>query len=100
MKKLADCPASLLLILSLVGCANNEDTNNTNGNACERPTIGLSENTGAGESANGTNDVNNNRNTLNNDLNKTGNVEWKVEVADDVAERISAMDEVTTHTFL
>ena len=77
MKKLAIVPAALLLILSLAGCANNDDANNTNGNG----------NTGADESANGTEQGSNNHDT-NNDS------EAHVRVADDVAQKVSAMDEV------
>jgi spore cortex protein len=86
LKKISILPASLLLILSLVGCANNDNTNNSNGNKTNDQT-NTAENTGAGKSADGTNDANNNNDT-------NGNGQWNVEVADDVAERISKMDEV------
>lgn len=95
MNKLLMVPASLLLILSLVGCANNVGTNKTNENAANDHNRTV-ENVGVGESAHGTNDLHNDRNTLNNDLNKTGNVERKVEVADDAADRIKALTEVSS----
>jgi YhcN/YlaJ family sporulation lipoprotein len=81
MKKLSMLPASLLLVLSLVGCANNNNTDNTNGNEANDRN-NTSENTGAGESANGKNETNNDKNETN------------VEVADDIAKRISDMNEV------
>jgi spore cortex protein len=84
LKKISILPVTLLM-LSLVGCANNDNTNNTNGNETNDQT-NTAENAGAGGSADGTNDANTN------DTN--GNGQWNVEVADDVAERISAMDEV------
>lgn len=86
MNKLAIVPASMLLILALVGCANNDDTNTTNGNGTTDQNS-ASENTGAGESANGTKDGNNNNDT-------NGNNQSNVEVAEDVAQRIAAMDDV------
>lgn len=81
MKKISILPASLLLALSLVGCANNDNTDNTKGNEANNQN-NTTENTGASESANGTNDANN------------GNNETNIEVADDVAKRISDMNEV------
>ncbi len=57
------------------GTSTNDQNNNTN------------ENTGVGESAKGTNGVTNNHDT-------TANDQSKVKVADDVAEKITAMDEV------
>lgn len=103
MKKLSIFPLSLLLILVLVGCATNKGTNNTNGNAANDQNRAV-ENTGVGETARGTNDLqtdqnrmNNGQNTMNNDhlnQNTTGNTERKVEVADDAADKIAALKEV------
>lgn len=92
MKKLTIFPISLLLMLALVGCANNNDTNNTNGNATN-DNNGATENTGVGESAQGNNDEVN-------DNNSTNNGESKVEVADDAAEKITAMEEVSAANVL
>lgn len=92
MKRLSIFPLALLLILSLVGCANNNDTNNGNGKGTNDQN-NTSTNTTTGESASGTNDVNNN-NTMNN------NGESKVEVADDAADKIAALDEVDSANVL
>lgn len=102
MKKLAIFPLALLLALALFGCANNKGTNNTNGNAANDQN-GNGVNTGVGESAHGTNDLTNDRNTMNNDHNGTntaGNVERKIEVADDAADKIAAMKEVASANVL
>ncbi|MGG0668280.1 YhcN/YlaJ family sporulation lipoprotein [Sporosarcina koreensis] len=92
MKRLAIFPLALLLILSLVGCANNNDTNNDNGNGTNDQN-NTSNNTTTGESATGSNDVNNN--DLTNDNGKS-----KVEVADDAADKIAALDEVDSANVL
>ncbi|MCM3709840.1 YhcN/YlaJ family sporulation lipoprotein [Sporosarcina luteola] len=88
MKKLA-ISLSLLLMLAIVGCANNKDNNNTNGNATNGNN-NAAENTGVGESAQGNND-----NTT-----TTNNGQSKVEVADDAAEKITAMEEVSAANVL
>ena len=90
MKKSTIFPILLMLMLTLVGCTNNTvDKNNKNGygtstNDQNNNAVG---NTGAGESATGTNGVNNNNAT-------SDNGQSEVAVADDVAKRITAMDEV------
>lgn len=92
MKKLTIFSFSLLLMLALVGCANNNDTNSKNDNATN-DNNGVTGNTGVGESAQGNNDVVN-------DNNGTNNGETKVEVADDAAEKITAMEEVSAANVL
>lgn len=87
MKKLA-ISLSLLLMLAIVGCANNKDNNNTNGNTTNGNN-NAAENTGVGESAQG-----------NNDNTTTNNGQSKVEVADDAAEKITAMEEVSAANVL
>ncbi|MFS0687974.1 YhcN/YlaJ family sporulation lipoprotein [Sporosarcina sp. 179-K 8C2 HS] len=96
MKKLAIFPLSLLLVLALVGCANNKGTNNTNGNATNDHN-GVTENTGVGESAHGNNG---NNNLVNDHNNATNNGQSKVEVADDAADKIAAMNEVESANVL
>ena len=86
MKRLAIFPLALLLIISLVGCANNNGTNNDNGNGTNDQN-NTSDNTTTGESAGGANDVNNNDQT-------NDNGQSKVELADDAADKIAALDEV------
>ncbi len=90
MKKLAVFPLSLLLTLSLIGCANNNGTGTNDQN-------GTTEQTGTGESAHGDNNGNTNGNN-NNETN--GNGQSKVEVADDAADKIAAMDEVESANVL
>lgn len=90
MKKLAVFPLSLLLIFSLAACANNNDTNNGNGTNDQTNT---SDHTTTGESATGSDDVNNN--DMTNDNGKS-----KVEVADDAADKIAALDGVDSANVL
>lgn len=91
MRKLAIFPISLLLTLSLIGCANTKDTTNKNGNATNDQN-GTTENMGSGESANGNNENNNNE--------TNGNGKSNVEVADDAADKITAMEEVSSANVL
>lgn len=90
MKKLANFPIAILLVLGLVGCANNNDTTNKTGT---NDNNAATENTGVGESAQGNNTGGNNTNT-------TTNGESKVEVADDAADKITAMEEVSSANVL
>jgi YhcN/YlaJ family sporulation lipoprotein len=92
MKRSAIFPLALLLILSLVGCANNNDKNNKNGNGTNDQN-NTSEHTTTGESASGSNGVNNNDQT-------NDNGQSKVEVADDAADKIAALDEVDSANVL
>ncbi|MCG7342967.1 YhcN/YlaJ family sporulation lipoprotein [Sporosarcina sp. ACRSL] len=91
MKKLAVFPISLVLMLSLIGCAANRDTTHTQGSGTNSQSN--TDNNGTGESAAGTNNTNNNNA-------ENGRNESKVEVADDAADKIAAMNEVDSANVL
>ncbi|WP_432359166.1 YhcN/YlaJ family sporulation lipoprotein [Sporosarcina sp. UB5] len=91
MKKLVIFPLSALLMFVLVGCLNTQDANNSNGNDTNDNNR-ATENAGVGESAQGNNVLNDNN------TNNSG--QSKVEVADDAAEKITAMEEVSAANVL
>lgn len=85
MKKITIFPIALFLTLSLMGCGSNKDTTNTENNGMtDQDTM---EDKGAGET-----------DSSNNDL--TTNGESKVEVADDAAGKVAALDEVDSANVL
>ncbi|WP_339249867.1 YhcN/YlaJ family sporulation lipoprotein [Sporosarcina sp. FSL W8-0480] len=90
MKKIALFPLTVVMVVLLFGCGTNNDKNTTDNNATNDVNR-------TGESAAGTNDTsNNNTNGTMND----NSVESKVEVADDAADKIAALDEVESANVL
>lgn len=95
MKKIALVPLSLVLTVLLIGCGTNNGKNTTDNNA-----VGDVNRTG--ESAAGTNGTMNNNNNNNNNNGTMNNTtgEANVEVADDVADKITALNEVESSNVL
>lgn len=102
MNKMLKFPIIFLIVFALSGCGTkNNDTNDQNANT----TNSTNEQGADGQNdMNGNNDNNdnnsNNNNNTNNDMNNGLNNETKVEVADDAAEKVAAMDEVESANVL
>lgn len=100
MNKMLKFPIIFLIVFALSGCGTkNNDTNDQNANT----TNSTNEQGADGQNdMNGNNDNNdnNNNNNTNNDMNNDLNNETKVEVADDAAEKVAAMDEVESANVL
>ncbi|MDW0115628.1 YhcN/YlaJ family sporulation lipoprotein [Sporosarcina thermotolerans] len=99
MRKIALVPLSLVLTVLLIGCGTNNPKTTTDNNAANDVNR-------TGESAAGTNGTLNNNGTMNNNgTNNNGTVnnttgETNVEVADDVADKITALKEVESSNVL
>lgn len=93
MKKLAMFPLSLLLVFSLLGCGTKDDDKNTTNDNTVNDKNTTTDTT---NNDNATDDNSENGTTDGND----GMTNSNVEVADDAAEKITAMDEVDSSNVL